>query len=146
MLVHDSLWRRAYAQNVRLRFPYRQNTNNFIFLFVSEHCQRSALRLFSLTIVYLEYVIVCARQNACPWFGAKCCKTSFRLSSVVHIHQNDNLTSVACRKGKGFFKILPNPGGNICCQQHVIIKYLPHVAKQILILETLDKECRSIES
>ena len=40
--------------------------------------------------------------------------------------------------------MLPNPGGNICCQQHVIIKYLPHVAKQILILETLDKKCRPI--
>ena len=30
--------RRANARNVRLRFPYRQYTNLFIFRFVSEHC------------------------------------------------------------------------------------------------------------
>ena len=28
---HDSLWRRAYARNVRLYYPYRQYTNLFLF-------------------------------------------------------------------------------------------------------------------
>ena len=41
------LWRRAYARNVSLYFPYRQYTNLFIFRFVSEHCLRSSTpRLF----------------------------------------------------------------------------------------------------
>ena len=33
---HVSLWRRAYARNVRLHFPYRQYTNLFIFRFVNK--------------------------------------------------------------------------------------------------------------
>ena len=32
--------------NVRLYYPYRQYTNLFLFLFVSEHCFRCTLRLF----------------------------------------------------------------------------------------------------
>ena len=40
-----SLWRRAYARNVRLYYPYCQYTNLFIFRFVSLLCLRSTLRL-----------------------------------------------------------------------------------------------------
>ena len=44
-----SLWRRAYAHNVRLRFLYRQYTNLFIFRFVSQHCPRSTLHFMLLS-------------------------------------------------------------------------------------------------
>ena len=40
-----SLWRRAYAQNVRLCFLYQQYTNLFIFRFAFEHCLRNACLL-----------------------------------------------------------------------------------------------------
>ena len=44
-----SLWRRAYAQNVRLRFLHRQWTNLFIFRFVFQHCLRSTLHFMFLS-------------------------------------------------------------------------------------------------
>ena len=46
---------KAYVQNVRLRFLYRQYTNLFIFRIVSENCLRSTLRcLFRKYICYLS--------------------------------------------------------------------------------------------
>ena len=49
---HVSLWRRAYAQNVKLRVLYRQYTNRFIFLFVFQHYIRSTqlLQPYLITI------------------------------------------------------------------------------------------------
>ena len=44
-----SLWRRAYARNVRLYYPYRQYTALFIFWFVSLLCLRSTTQTFVMT-------------------------------------------------------------------------------------------------
>ena len=46
---NGSLWRRANARNVRLRFPYREYTNLFIFRFVSQHCLRRTLHFMFLS-------------------------------------------------------------------------------------------------
>ena len=69
--VHVSLWRRAYARNVRLYYPYRQYTYLYTFLFASEHCLRSTLYVYftvkitswAMAIFYrFEY-----KKNNIPW-------------------------------------------------------------------------------
>ena len=58
-MKHVSLWqrasifRRANAWNVRLYYPYRQDTNLFIFRFVSEHFLRSMHYIYIIIIILL---------------------------------------------------------------------------------------------
>ena len=49
-LFSVSLWRRAFARNVRLYYPYRQYTNLFIFRCVSLLCLRSTLHIIYLLL------------------------------------------------------------------------------------------------
>ena len=54
------LWLVRYSH-----YPYRQYTNLFIFLFVSEHCLRSTLRLFQSLRVSRTHVQNCSVTIAC---------------------------------------------------------------------------------
>ena len=67
-------------------------------------------RRFFLTIVILADVIVWTRHISCSWFAGMCCKTTYALLSVDHIHHDDNRS---------------------CCQ--IIFTYFPLSRVQFLV-------------
>ena len=100
-----SLWRRAYAHNVRLRFLYRQYTNLFIFRFVSQHCLRSTLRVLCdlcrlVTVGYKRKIHFCIPHFKYTQFVNEMCSQRACSTSV------DKLWHCCC-----FMKLL-----QACCQ------------------------------
>ena len=61
-----SLTKGQSAWNVRLYFLYRQYTNLFIFWFVSQHCLRSTLRLYTIYSLFYKLFYKKKYFTNCP--------------------------------------------------------------------------------